>query len=78
MSTVSLIVLIVLAWVLAAFALGLAFALIAWRRRRPQSLAAQRRDRRAADRRIGLPDPREVRIERRSGHDRRRGPAAMA
>jgi hypothetical protein len=49
-------------------------------RRRPPSdrtdeIRVSRTDRRRAERRIGMPDPRELQIDRRGGSDRRRGQA---
>ena len=78
-----LIVLGLLAWLLLAVALVLVVVVLpGWSRlsgwgrsSKPEELGFERR---AGDRRIGLPDTRAVRIERRSGIDRRRGPAAMA
>jgi hypothetical protein len=77
-----LILLGLLAWLLLAVAVVLLVVVLPrWRRTEPvapeQDEGMERR-RRAGDRRIGLPDTREVKIERRSGFDRRRGPAAMA
>jgi hypothetical protein len=40
-------------------------------------IRVSRMDRRRGDRRIGMPDPRELQIERRGGGDRRRRPAAV-
>jgi hypothetical protein len=73
-----LILLGVVVW--AGFSLALAVVLFGplatWRRRGPAGeVVALRPDRRRADRRIGLPDPRELAIERRSGADRRRDAA---
>lgn len=82
MSALTLIALILLAWVVLSFGLALvAFALGSARTRRLKRLAGMgRSERRVAsrDRRVGLPDTREVRIERRSGTDRRHGSALGA
>jgi hypothetical protein len=69
-----------LAWVLLAVALVLAVVVLPGWSRLSASRERERLDleRRRGDRRIGLPDTRAVRVERRSGMDRRRGPAAMA
>ena len=77
------IVLGLLAWLLLAVGVVLLVVVLpGWGRisarresRRSARLALERR---SGDRRIGLPDTRPVRVERRSGVDRRRGPAAMA
>ena len=83
MPELSLIVLLLAAWVLLAVLTALVFVVFpAWRRsRRGGSPGEDRRaageDRRTAgrDRRLGLPDTRAVRTERRSGvPDRRLGP----
>lgn len=87
MPDLSLIVLVLLAWMLLAMSIAIFFVAIG--RGRPSGLGGEldgdprtgRVDRRTAsrDRRVGLPDTRAVRTERRSGTpDRRRGPAVMA
>jgi hypothetical protein len=78
MSIVLLIVLGVLAWAL--FSVALTVILMgAPRSHRTRELDEHvrltRTERRRRDRRIGMPDPRELQIERRTGRDRRRGPA---
>ena len=75
-----LILLGLLAWLLLAVGLVLLIMVLPRWRRLGFSRAAGGRGAAQAlgDRRIGLPDTREVRVERRSGVDRRRGPAAMA
>jgi len=82
LSPIVLITLILLAWTLVATAIVLVFVVIPARRRvRDEDLGPDMTDRRATrrDRRVGLPDTRPVRVERRQGpSDRRRGPAAMA
>jgi hypothetical protein len=80
MPTLSIIVLVVLAWVL----LSLLIAVVVFVIPKPlhpgdeEFRAARGGDRRAPgrDRRIGLPDLRPVRTERRTGTDRRRGHVA--
>ena len=59
----------VLIVVVAVLALGTA-------RRRPRSSPAAEERREGGDRRIGLPDPRVNKVERRSGIDRRRRPVS--
>ena len=74
-----LIVLGLLAWLLLAVGVVLVVVVLpSWRRSGPTRSEPTGVERREGDRRIGLPDTREVRVERRSGIDRRRGPAAMA
>ena len=75
-----LILLGLLAWLLLAVGLVLLVVVLPRWRRSEQAAPPEGVDRRrrSGDRRIGLPDTREVRVERRSGVDRRRGPAAMA
>jgi len=69
-----------LAWLLLAAGLVLFVVVLPrWHSAKPARTASDGTERRrSGDRRIGLPDPREVRIERRSGIDRRGGPAALA
>jgi len=75
-----LILLGLLAWLLLAVGLVLLVVVLPRWRRSDQAAPPRGVERctRSNDRRVGLPDTREVRIERRSGIDRRRGPAAMA
>jgi len=75
-----LILLGLLAWLLLAVGLVLLVVVLPRWRRSDQAAPPRGVERRTRsnDRRVGLPDTREVRIERRSGIDRRRGPAAMA
>ena len=79
MPTLSIIVLVVLAWVV----LSLLIAVVVFVIPKPLhpgdgEFRASRGDRRTPgrDRRIGLPDLRPVRVERRSGGERRRGNVA--
>jgi hypothetical protein len=79
MPTLSIIVLVVLAWVV----LSLLIAVVVFVIPKPlhpgdSEYRASRGDRRAPgrDRRMGLPDLRPVRVERRTGTDRRRGDIA--
>jgi len=86
MPELPLTVVLLLAWVLLSVSIGLAIIVIASRRRsgldgrfdgEPRTGGARRTASR--DRRVGLPDTRAARTERRSGpSDRRREPAAMA
>lgn len=75
-----LILLGLLAWLLLAVGLVLVVVVLPrWRRsEQPAPPEGVERRKRAGDRRIGLPDTREVRVERRSGIDRRSGPAVIA
>ena len=74
-----LIVLGLLVWLLLAVGIVMVVvALPSWRRSAPDRAGPPSTERRRGDRRIGLPDTRDLPIERRSGFDRRSGPAAMA
>jgi hypothetical protein len=83
MSTLAIIALVLLAWVLLATAGGaLVWAIVErsrarLERARVRASGPERRVR-GPDRRVGLPDPRPVPVERRSGWDRRQGPALPA
>jgi hypothetical protein len=80
LSLILWIVLGLLAWLLLAVALVLAVVVLPGWSRLTGSSERERLalERRRGDRRIGLPDTRAVRVERRRGIDRRRGPAATA
>jgi hypothetical protein len=75
MPATTIILIVVLAWVV----LSLVLAVVVFVIPKPlhpgdEDFRASRGDRRAGDRRIGMPDLRPVRVERRSGGDRRGGP----